>query len=58
MIAITISGLPMSTNTDNTTAGQTSSPRVEKSSLAPRSMKKNSSMKSRIPVRRAFIASR
>ncbi len=58
MIAMTISGLPISTNSASTRAGSSSLPRVEKSSLPPRSMKKNNSMKSRMPVSRAFIASR
>jgi hypothetical protein len=58
MMAITISGLPINTNNDNTIAGTTSAPRAESSSLAPRSMKKNSSRKSRIPVSLAFMASR
>ena len=58
MIAITISGLPIRTNSDSTMEEVISSPRVEKSSLEPRSMKKNSSRKSRMLVSRALIASR
>ena len=58
MMAITINGLPISTNSDNTTAGTTSAPSVDSLSLAPRSMKKNSSRKSRMLVSLAFMASR
>src|SRR6056297_3271351 len=58
MITSTITGLPMSTNTDSTSAAGTWEPMAEKSSWAPSSMKKNSSRKSRKPVSDAAIDSR
>jgi hypothetical protein len=57
MMTITMSGLPTSTNAEKTRPA-TAWPSSDRSSRAPRSMKKNSSRKSRTVTSRLPIASR
>jgi len=58
MIANTISGFPTGTKKEKIAAAGALAPSSERSSLAPRAMKKNSSRKSRNGARRVAIVSR
>jgi hypothetical protein len=58
MIASTINGLPISTNSENRIAPVTCVPKSDRSSVAPSAMKKNSSRKSRKGASRAAMVSR
>lgn len=58
MMMSTIIGLPISTNAEKRIASPRVAPSSDKSSRAPRSMKKNSNRKSRTVTRRLPIASR
>jgi hypothetical protein len=58
MMAMTMAGLPMSTNAENSSAGTIWSAAEVSSNRVPSSMKKNTSRKSRRVVRRPLMASR